>query len=121
VDRYLTIAESIARCAYHCTSGDDYRPGYFSEIIVTRESITLQQINHMHARSLDHKNSYSLRDLEFFIPVGPSPEDKLPLLSDDHIGTMHIMFSDRSSGSNRTCGDRILEKIAEEKAAFLQL
>jgi hypothetical protein len=119
VERYLIIAESIARCAQHCAVGDNYRPGYFSDMIVTPEGITLQQINHMNARSLDHKKNYSLRNLEFFIPLKQTSPGTRSLLPDDHIGVMRISFSDRSSQNNRACGEKILEKIAEEKSAFL--
>lgn len=119
IERYLIVAESIARSAQHCAKGDDYRPGYFSEIIVTPEGITLQQINHMNSRSPDHKKDYSLRNLEFFIPLKPSSPGTRSLLPDDHIGIMRISFSDGSSPNNRACGEKILEKIAEEKSAFL--
>jgi hypothetical protein len=118
VASYLVMADSIARCAYLCTAGDDYRPGYFSEITVNAEGITLQQINHMNSRSLDHKSNYSLRDLEFFIPLKQSSVEKPLAIMEDHIGIMRIAFSDRSSQNNSMCGDRIQEKIDEEKLLF---
>ena len=118
LDSYLTIAESIASAAYLCTAGDDYRPGYFSEIIVQSEGITLRQTNHMNSRSLDHKQNYSLRDLQFFIPSKQSVRQRPLTMNEVYIGTMRISFSDRSSQNNKMCGDRILEKIGEEKARF---
>jgi hypothetical protein len=118
LNAYLTIAESIATSAYLCTAGDDYRPGYFSEITVKSEGIMLNQINYMNSRSLDHKKNYSLRDLKIFIPLKPLPEHRSRQMDEYYIGTMRIHFSDRSSQNNRTCGDRILEKIEEEKLRF---
>ena len=67
VNQYLKIAESIAKQAYLCASGDDYSPGYFGTVVLTSDGILLEQINHMNSRSLAHKADYSLRDLTFFI------------------------------------------------------
>jgi hypothetical protein len=121
LNTYLTIAESIATCAYLCTAGDDYRPGYFSEITVEAEGITLSQVNRMNSRSLDHKQNYALRDLKIFIPLKPLPEHNSRLQLDEHsIGSMRIHFSDLSSPNNRKCGDRILGKIEEERVRFKQ-
>ena len=118
LDNYLAIADAIAGCAYLCAAGDDYWPGYFSEITVQSEGITLRQTNHMNSKSLDHKDNYSLRDLQFFIPSKQSIRQKPLAMDEDYIGTMRISFSDRSSQNNQKCGDRILEKIREEKLKF---
>jgi hypothetical protein len=119
VNAYLTMAESIATPAYLCAAGDDYRPGYFSEISLDANGITLEQINHMNSRSLNHKTDYSLRNLEFFIPLDDSPEqNKRPGIDTEYIGKMRVDFSDRSSENNRKCGDKIMEKLEEERAKF---
>jgi hypothetical protein len=118
LDTYLAIAGSIAACAYLCAAGDDYWPGYFSEITVQSEGITLRQVNHMNSKSSNHKNDYSLRDLQFFIPSKQSVRQKPLVMDEDYIGTMRISFSDRSSQNNKKCGDRILQKIREEKSRF---
>lgn len=119
VNTYLTIAESIAGVSYLCSTGDDYRPGYFSEITVQPEHIVLRQSNHMNSRSLDHKQNYSLRDLEFFIPLVQATRQAPRIrLDEEFIGDMRIQFSDRSSQNNKACGDRIREKIEEARATF---
>jgi hypothetical protein len=117
---YLTIAESIARCAYLCAKGDDYRPGYFSEIAIDEQEIMLRQINHMNAKSLDHKKDYSLRDLEFFIPLEESAglAPKRLMIGEEYIGKMRVRFDDRSSENNRGCGDLIRSQMTEEKGRF---
>jgi hypothetical protein len=118
MNRYLAVAESIAGCTYLCAAGDDYRPGYFSEITVDNEGVTLRQINHMNAKSLDHRNDYSLRDLEFFIPFNEVTDQSRLKFGEETIGKMRVSFSDRSSDNNRKCGDRVEEKIAEERLQF---
>jgi hypothetical protein len=121
LDKYLTIAESIASTTYLCSAGDDYWPGFFSEININAERIILQQVNHMNSRSIDHKKNYTLRDLQFEIPLLNRPVTQKSSIGweEHHIGTMHIRFSDRSSQSNKTCGDRIREKIEEEMRRFV--
>jgi len=116
VIHYLTIADAIAKQAYLCSSGDDYRPGYFSEIILEENRIVLRQINRHNSRSVDHKQDYHLRDLEFFIPLNDVAE-KLSF-QDEQIGAMRIHFSDGSSKNNKQCGDRIQKKINEERLRF---
>jgi len=115
--RYLSIADEIAKKGYLCAAGDNYRPGYFSKIIVTDNSIVLEQVNRWNAKSLDHKKDYHLRDLEFRIPLREVAENKSGL-PDYLIGQMLIHFNDHSSENNKHCGDRIREKILEEKARF---
>jgi len=113
---YLTIADRIAKEVYLCASGDNYRPGYYSEIIVEEKHISLKQINRHNSRSVNHKDDYHLRDLEFLIPLQPAPEK--PSFQDEQIGEMRIHFSDHSSKNNKACGNRISEKIREEKLKF---
>ena len=114
---YLAIADDIAKEAYLCSSGDDYRPGYFSEIIVEEGRIILRQINHWNSRSIAHKDDYFMRDLEFYIPL--TPADQKPSFQDEQIGRMIIRFQDGSSKNNRVCGDKIKEKIEENKVKFV--
>ena len=121
IERYLTIADEIAKKGYLCSSGDDFRPGYFSEISITDNEITLKQINRYNSRSIDHKDNYHMRDLEFYIPLKHiGPEKKRHNLGSDscQIGDMTIFFSDRSSEKNKACGNEIVKKIREEGLAF---
>jgi len=111
---YLTIADEIAKQGYSCCSGDNYRPGYFSKIIVEERRIVLEQINHLNAKSLDHRNDYNMRNLEFFIPFHPT-EEKPSSFHGHHIGQMLINFSDGSSRNNKHCGTLIKEKIHQCK------
>ncbi len=112
---YFPIVDEIAKQAYNCSSGDNYRPGYFSTIIVGEKGIILEQINHWNAKSSDHKKDYHLRNLEFYIPLSPIAK---PMFDDYEIGKMQIHFRDNSSKNNKDCGDRIIEKLLEEKAKF---
>lgn len=114
--RYLSIADEIAAAAYNCTSGDDYYPGYFSEIQRSDGMLKLSQVNHMNSRSLQHKNNYSLRKLEFFIPLSEHTEEK-PFY-DYEIGKMKLYFKDSSSANNKKCGDAIVAKIEEALANY---
>lgn len=116
LSNYLNIADSIASLALHCNTGDNYRPGYYSAIIIEKHEVVLQQINHMHSRSIDHKDNYHLRNLEIRIPFHGSPTK--PSRFDYQIGDMGISFSDASSKNNKACGDRILEKIKLLKIEF---
>jgi hypothetical protein len=115
--RYLSIADEIAKEAYLCSHGDDYRPGYYSEVLITEKQIILRQINRMNARSRDHKENYYLRDLEFFIPL--TTEWQKASHGDERIGRMVIHFSDRSSEQNKICGNKIKQKIEEELLKFI--
>ncbi len=116
IRRYVAVADAIAQKGYLCSSGDGYRPGYYSEIRLQENSIVLRQINHWNSKSLNHKTDYHLRDLEFFIPLHPI-ECKAGI-HEYKIGKMIIDFSDRSSKNNKPCGDQILQKITEEKLQF---
>jgi len=90
----LETADDIANLAFNCTTGDDYRPGNFSRVLLTNKYIELQQINYMNSRSLDHKSNYSLRSLVFRISLSETVK-------------MNTEFRDHSSENNRQCGDRI--------------
>lgn len=116
VINYLAIADAIAKQGYLCSSGDDYHPGYYSEIIMEETQFILKQINRYNSRSIDHKNDYHLRELEFSIPLQPT-EIKLGF-QEESIGEMKLRFFDHSSPNNKTCGDRISEQIETEKQRF---
>ena len=118
VIQYLSLADSIAAQAQHCSSGDDYQPGYYSEIVLEDARIHLKQINHWNARSIDHRDDYFLRDLEFEIPLQPVAT-RSSFLS-DAIGDMQIYFSDRSSDKNKGCGHKIQEQIQMAKMKFAE-
>jgi hypothetical protein len=113
---YITIADTIAKEAYLYSSGDDYRPGNFSEIMVDDDIITLRQINRHNSRSIDHKDNYTMRDLEFLIPL--NTVILKPSFEDECIGNMVIRFSDRSSTKNKQAGDQIRKKIDDAKLKF---
>lgn len=94
ITHQLETADNIAGLATDCTVGDEYGPGNFSKILLDDTHIELQQVNYMNAKSLDHKDDYSLRSLVFRIPL-------------DETNKMTTEFTDRSSRNNRPCGDRI--------------
>lgn len=114
VVRYLSIADDIAKSTQQCAAGDNYSPGYYSEIIVEESRLVLRQTNHWNSRSLDHRDDYHLRDLEFFIPF-QSVEEKASSY-DYRIEKMFINFSDISSKNNRSCGELLKQKMAEHNA-----
>lgn len=116
VIQYLNIADEIAKQAFRCSQGDDYRPGYFSEVVVDDSGIILRQINRWNSRSILHKNDYYLRDLEFHIPTA-DVERKLSYGA-EKIGRMTVFFSDSSSVNNKSCGDRIYNAIQAQKSQF---
>ncbi len=116
LSNYLNIADSIASLALHCNTGDNYRPGYYSAIIIEKYEVVLQQINHMHSRSINHKDNYHLRNLEIRIPFHGSQTK--PSRFDYQIGDMGISFSDSSSKNNKDCGDKIIAQIKAAKIAF---
>jgi len=107
--RSLETADRIAGLTKYCAAGDDYRPGNFSKVSVNGERIELQQINHMHAKSLDHKDNYSLRNLVFTIPF--DSRTVIKKFDAYQVGNMIVEFSDRSSKNNRECGRKVIEEI----------
>ena len=114
--QYLTAADQIASLAMNCASGDNYRPGFYSQIEIGEEYIWLTQNNHMNSRSLDHKENYSMRKLKFWIPLIEHPEQTR--MFDYTIDAMKLEFSDHSSANNRACGDRIEDKIKELSSSW---
>ncbi|AYB29712.1 hypothetical protein [Chryseolinea soli] len=118
VMQYLALADTIALQAQHCSAGDDYRPGYYSEIVLEDERIHLKQINHWNARSIDHRDDYFMRNLEFDIPLQPVATQSSQLY--DTLGDMQIYFSDRSSDNNKSCGHKIQEQIQNAKMKFAE-
>lgn len=116
ITAYLNIADEIAGKAYLCSSSDDYAPGYYSEITIQEDLITLDQINLHNSRSSAHKSDYMLRKLRFEIPM--TRHAVLSTFNDYKIGNMRILFSDSSSENNKDCGKMILAEILRQKAAF---
>ncbi|MEP6736816.1 MAG: hypothetical protein ABJA70_14935 [Chryseolinea sp.] len=110
----VKIADDIAKQCYQSNSGDHYFPGYFSEILLSRHGIVLSQINKWNSRSIDHKNDYTMRALQFTIPYDEVQIQNLEF-EEENIGRMRIKFSDLSSNNNRWCGDLIREKIKLQK------
>jgi hypothetical protein len=106
----MQTADSIAALAKNCARGDDYHPGHFSKISVTSNRIKLEQINHMNAKSLSHKNDYSLRNLVFSIPLDSNPANERSLQK-YQIGMMTVEFSDHSSENNKSCGEKIIAEL----------
>lgn len=112
---YLSIADRIAEKAVNCATGDHYHPGAYSKVQITDEYILLEQSNYMNAKSLNHKQDYSLRNLEFIIPL-TNTAVRRSTLDDQKIGAMLVNFSDRSSLNNKVCGDAIQAQIILEKS-----
>jgi hypothetical protein len=113
---YLRSADEIAKQAYQCASGDNYHPGYFSEISIEENQIILKQVNRWNARSLDHKKDYHMRDLELYVPL--TSDAIKETFVEEQIGRMQIHFSDHSTPNNKVCGDKITEQIKIEKQKF---
>ena len=111
--QYFTIADEIAKPAVLCSAGDDYRPGYYSEIIVEEEKVILRQVNWHNAKSSAHKDNYTMRKLEFLIPT--KGQQLKPSFDSENLGSMIVNFQDSSSNQNTSCGDKIRVKIEEEK------
>lgn len=106
-------ADKLAALCLNCVAGDNYRPGNFSKISLHHDRIELDQINKMNSKSLDHKNNYSLRSLEFVIPLS---KDSTPSIAQYKIGKMLVEFTDHSSPNNRRYGDEVvneLERLSE--------
>jgi hypothetical protein len=112
ISNYLKIADSIANRAVNCATGDDYSPGNFSRLFIDDENIVLSQVNYMNSRSRDHRDDYSLRKLEFTIPLRTIEQ---PVARGDYqLGEMLIDYSDGSSKNNKACGNAIVEQITVE-------
>lgn len=114
---YLSIADRISQHGVNIYSGDSYWPGNYSNVKITSDVITLEQVNHMNSRSLNHKENFSLRDLVFQIPLQKVVGLKQSY-DDVLIGTMLVHFFDHSSKNNRVAGDAIDEQIKREYELF---
>ena len=112
----MQTADNVAVLAKNCRRGDDYRPGNFSKISINSNHIRLEQINHMNAKSLIHKNNYSLRSLVFTIPLEADSANENGL-HEYKIGIMTATFSDNSSENNKSCGDKIDAELKRLGAA----
>ncbi|WP_158655294.1 hypothetical protein [Flavivirga eckloniae] len=90
-------------------------------IIITSTFIKLNQSNHMNSRSLDHKDSYVLRDLYIIIPLKERNKKEDPkVVGSNYIGDMEIILNDRSAESQRTTGDKIRIAIENEIIKYKQ-
>jgi hypothetical protein len=107
---YLNMADRIA-------TADDHH-GVRQTILLTDEQIHIIRSNHWNARSLDHKDSYFMTDLEFIIPLNKASTDTLSLLGSTRIGDMTVVFYDGSAASQKAYGEQIEEKIAYEKKNY---
>lgn len=107
---YLEIADRIAKV------GNDISayPSYYSALILTSGFIKLEQINGRNSRSIDHKDSYFLRDLYFLIPLKDKAIKKDAFIDLYFIGAMEILFQDSSAKSQRGTGDEILLQLKKE-------
>ncbi len=118
VTAYINMADEIAQEAVNCNSGDNYRPGSFSEIKVEDALVELSQVNLHNAKSSDHKDDYHMRKLYFYIPLTKEKTIKETYDMNYQIGEMYIAFSDHSSPKNKECGKKIVEQILQQKTSF---
>ncbi len=113
---YLEIADRIAE------KGNDIsaHPTNFGRIILRKDHVKLLQNNHRNSRSLDHKDSYFMRDLSFKIHYQKQVKKKLdPIAMGRYfIGEMEVIFYDGSAKSQREAGNRIQKQIDEEIENF---
>lgn len=107
---YLEIADRIARV------GNDISayPSYYSALKLTSHFIKLEQINGRNSRSIDHKDSYFLRDLHFLIPLKEETIKKGAFVEPYLIGAMEVLFQDSSAKSQRETGNKIMLQLKEE-------
>jgi hypothetical protein len=105
---YLQIADRIRTLDHH--------RGVRENVTITSTFIKLNQTNHWNARSLDHKDSYLLRNLDFIVPLKRNinkKEDPREVGS-KYIGDIEVIFNDRSAKSRRSTGDKIKIQIENE-------
>lgn len=109
---YLQIADRIA------SVGNDIfaAPSDFGSVVITSSFIKLNQINRKNSRSIDHKDSYFLRDLHFILPLKENSIDKEgPQVVGSHfVGELQIIFNDGSAKSRKSTGDQIRTQIELE-------
>lgn len=120
IENYLEIADRIA------AKGNDIsaRPSDFGRIILRSDYIKLSQNNHWNSRSLDHKDSYFMRDLSFKIKFAdpskehPKKDKNIIAIGQYFIGFMEINFNDGSAKSQQGTGDEILAQLKKEVQSF---
>jgi hypothetical protein len=108
---YLEIADRIAAV------GDDIStyPSFYNTFTLTADFIKLAQINDRNSRSIDHKDSYFMRDLYFTISLKQkAKKQNAPKVDCYFIGEMEVLFQDSSAKSQRETGDRIMLQLKEE-------
>jgi hypothetical protein len=116
VIKYLEIADRIAAFGNDLSA----RPTDYRSVTITKNEIKLDQSNHMNSRSLDHKDSYLLRDLIFLIPLenrNKKGSDKI-VIGSYFIGDMEIIFNDGSAKSQKYTGDKISKQLELEIKHF---
>lgn len=109
--QYLEIADRIAAV------GNDIfaDPSFYNLFILKADLIKLEQINRRNSRSIDHKESYFLRDLYFLIPLKDKKDSqKTAKINHSFIGDLEIYFGDSSAKSQRGTGDKIQLQLEEE-------
>jgi len=110
--QYFEIADRIASLANDINA----TPTCYGAVIITSESIKLEQINRWNSKSLDHKDSYFMRDLYFVIPLikNDTKEKTHHSFGSYYIGTMEVFFQDGSAKKQRTIGDKIMMQLEKE-------
>ncbi len=109
--QHLEIADRIAAL------GNDLgaTPSDYESVIITSTFIKLKQSNSKNSKSLDHKDSYFLRDLYFIVPLNESINKKEhSLIKAYYIGDMKVFFYDGSAKSQKITGDKIKAQLENE-------
>jgi hypothetical protein len=64
----------------------------------------MEQNNRNNARSSDHRDDYTMRDLALILPLGNEAMAQ-PRFGEERIGELVVQFSDGSSSQHKTVGD----------------
>ncbi|MEQ8363691.1 MAG: hypothetical protein RH948_12535 [Cyclobacteriaceae bacterium] len=114
---YLEIANRISALSNDMQAF----PSSYVRIIITAESLTLEQNNHWNAKSRNHIDSYFLRNLHFVVPLNDDLKDQQRRKIDSYyIGEMEVFFQDRSAKANRAAGDKIMKQLKKEIERYSQ-
>lgn len=108
---YLEIADRIAAV------GDDIftYPSFYNTFTLTADFIKLAQINDRNSRSIDHKDSYFMRDLYFTISLKQeAKKQNAPKVDCYFIGAMEVLLQDSSAKFQRETGNKIMLQLKEE-------
>ncbi|MBL4649841.1 MAG: hypothetical protein JKY03_08920 [Aureispira sp.] len=113
---YLEIADRIAAVGNDISTS----PSFYNTLTLTANFIKLEHVNRRNSRSINHKDSYFMRDLYFIIPLREKEQNKRknPTLEirigSYFIGAMEVLFQDNSAKSKRETGDKIMLQLKEE-------